>query len=427
MSHAHRTATSVAASPTGSPAPQADCDVALVGGGVIGLTAALALSRCGYRVQLLERGNWPALPPQSDASDIWDSRVLALSPASLGLLDALGVLAQLDSARCAPVYAMQISGDDALSQLGLSAYESGVAELCRIVENNQLRAALLRCLHQAPGVRLVEGAELVALEMVDGLPNLILADGQRCAARLVLAADGAQSRLRELAGISVHRRPYQQVAVVANFRLASAHPHRDCARQWFLGDSILAWLPLPGPRMAMVWSTTPAHAQALLAMDAPQLCAAVAQAGGLASDSLQLLTLASAHALQFQSAVSMTGPRLLLLGDAAHVVHPLAGQGANLGFGDVAALYQTLCSQASVATCASTAAALPDPGARHVLRRVERARAEDVLRMKWLTEGLMALFASDRPVVRGLRNAGLRFCNALPFLKTLLVREAAQH
>ena len=121
MSLAHRTATSVAASRPGSPAPQADCDVALVGGGVIGLAAALALSRCGYRVQLLERGNWPALPPQSDASDIWDSRVLALSPASLQLLDALGVLAQLDSARCAPVYAMQISGDDALSQLGLSA------------------------------------------------------------------------------------------------------------------------------------------------------------------------------------------------------------------------------------------------------------------------------------------------------------------
>lgn len=394
---------------------------------MIGLAAALALSRCGYRVQLLERGDWPASPPQSDASDVWDSRVLALSPASLQLLDALGVLAQLDSTRCAPVYAMQISGDDALSQLGLSAYESGVAELCRIVENNQLRAALLRCLHQAPGVRLVERAELAALEVVDGLPNLILADGQRCAARLVLAADGAQSRLRELAGIAVQRRPYQQVAVVANFRLASAHPHRDCARQWFLGDSILAWLPLPGPRMAMVWSTTPAHAQALLAMDAQQLCAAVAQAGGLAPNSLQLLTPASAHALQFQSAVSMTGPRLLLLGDAAHVVHPLAGQGANLGFGDVAALYQTLSAQEPVAARASTAAVLSDPGARQVLRRVERARAEEVLRMKWLTEGLMTLFASDRPVVRGLRNAGLRFCNALPFVKTLMVRQAAQH
>jgi 2-polyprenyl-6-methoxyphenol hydroxylase-like FAD-dependent oxidoreductase len=123
----------------------------------------------------------------------------------------------------------------------------------------------------------------------------------------------------------------------------------------------------------------------------------------------------------------MTGPRLLLLGDAAHVVHPLAGQGANLGFADVAALYQTLCVQEAVAVRASTASALPDPGARHVLRRVARARAEDVLRMQWLTEGLMALFASDRPGVRRLRNAGLRFCNALPFIKTLMVRQAVQH
>lgn len=423
----HRAPSAVAPSLSGSSSTQPDCDVALVGGGVIGLAAALALSRCGYQVQVLERGDWPALPSQGNASEVWDSRVLALSPASLRLLEALGVLAQLDSARCAPVYAMQISGDDALSQLGLSAYESGVEELCRIVENSQLRAALLRCLQQAPGVRLVERAELAAMEAVDGLPNLILADGQRCAARLVLAADGAQSRLRELAGIAVQRRPYAQVAVVANFQLASAHPHRDCARQWFLGDSILAWLPLPGQRMAMVWSTTPEHAQALLAMDAPQLCAAVALAGGLSPDSLQLLTAAVAHPLQFQSAASMTGPRLLLLGDAAHVVHPLAGQGANLGFADVAALYQTLCVQEAVAVRASTASALPDPGARHVLRRVARARAEDVLRMQWLTEGLMALFASDRPGVRRLRNAGLRFCNALPFIKTLMVRQAAQH
>jgi 2-polyprenyl-6-methoxyphenol hydroxylase-like FAD-dependent oxidoreductase len=135
MPSMHRAPSAVAPSLSGSSSTQPDCDVALVGGGVIGLAAALALSRCGYRVQVLERGDWPALPSQGDASEVWDSRVLALSPASLRLLEALGVLAQLDSARCAPVYAMQISGDDAL----LTAAQAIKAEHGRPVRIHSFR------------------------------------------------------------------------------------------------------------------------------------------------------------------------------------------------------------------------------------------------------------------------------------------------
>jgi len=231
-------------------------------------------------------------------------------------------------------------------------------------------------------------------------------------ARLVVAADGMQSWARQAAGIAVHQRSYGQQGVIANFACSGAH--HDTAYQWFRDDCVLAYLPLPGGRMSMVWSTPDAHAAELLALPVGALCAQVAAAGRLVLGDLSLLSAVQQFPLARMRAARLAAPRVALIGDAGHVVHPLAGQGVNLGFGDAAALARVLLERE----------AFRDPGEIRLLRRYERERAEDILALTVVTDGLQRLFAAPGRGAAQLRNTGLNLTNALPVVKNLLIRRA---
>lgn len=383
-----------------------DFDIVIVGAGLVGASFAMALRGAGLKLALVE-----AQAPAA-AADSWDSRVYAISPGSAAFLDGLGLWKRLDRERINAVHEMLVRGDGADALLRFSAYESGVSELAWIVESRRLQSALWQGLQHQHNLELICPGRCEALQLRDEAAELTLASGRTLQARLVVAADGMHSWARQAAGIAVEQKAYGQMGVVANF--ACARAHHDTAYQWFLEDGVLAYLPLPGQRISIVWSTPDAHAAELLALSADALCARVAEAGKNALGELELLSAPMQFPLAKLRAVRLAAPRIALIGDAGHVVHPLAGQGVNLGFGDASALARVL-QQREV---------FRDPGEIRLLRRYERARAEDILALAWVTDGLQRLFAARGGAAAKLRNAGLNLTNALPVLKNLLIRRA---
>jgi ubiquinone biosynthesis UbiH/UbiF/VisC/COQ6 family hydroxylase len=239
-----------------------------------------------------------------------------------------------------------------------------------------------------------------------------LADGRHLSAKLIVAADGGSSWTRGQAGITAQAHEYEQMGVVANFE--TELPHQHIARQWFSADGVLAWLPLPGNRISIVWSTSNNHAEHLQGLEAEDLVAEVAEAGKKMLGNMRLITPAVAFPLALQTAQQLVKPRLVLIGDAAHLLHPLAGQGVNLGFRDAIALVQTLLGRKP----------MQDIGNMMLLRRYERARKTDMMAMQYMTHGLHSLFASQQPMVNKLRNWGLALTNRQVALKKYLIKQA---
>jgi ubiquinone biosynthesis UbiH/UbiF/VisC/COQ6 family hydroxylase len=387
--------------------PQNDFDVLVVGGGLVGAACALALRQGGLAVGLLESA-FPAPLPQDEG---WDSRIYAVTPGNVAWLRGLGVWDRLDAARITPIHRMQVWGDDGSARLEFDAYESGALELGVIAESRLMLDGLWRRLQEA-GVDLLCPAHPTGMQIETDAAALTLEDGHTVRARLLVGADGAQSWVRQQAGIApLLARDYRQWGVVANFSVEQ--PHRNVARQWFSRDGILAWLPLPGNRISMVWSTPEAHARQLLALDAQELCIAVGEAGFMALGQLQPLTRAVGFPLQLQYNDALIRPRLALIGDAAHRVHPLAGQGVNLGFRDAAALAAILLGNRR-----------QDAGDWLLLRRYERSRKADILSMQAVTDGLQRLFNNDVPALGLLRNFGLAAVNRSGWLKKQLMAQA---
>ena len=387
-------------------------DVIVVGAGLVGLAVAPALSRAGLKVALVDRA--PVAAPEFD-SDSWDARVYAISPGSATFLRSLGAWQMLQSERIEPVEAMQVAGD-AGATMEFSAYELGERALAWIVEERALRVALLPLVFEA-GVEVIGSAALVSLDWTTDACALALTESDAPArvldAKLIVGADGARSWVRQAAGLATEPRPYGQTAVVANF--ACERAHHGIARQWFRADgSVLAWLPLPGRRMSMVWSAPDALATQLRTLDAVALAARVAEAGAHALGALAPITAAASFPLAFLKLPAIIAHRLALVGDAAHGVHPLAGQGVNLGFGDVEALAAVLAERGPAT----------DPGARVLLERFGRRRAEPVLAMQTVTDGLVRLFGPTHPLLKTLRNAGLTAVDRLPLLKRALAQPA---
>ncbi len=381
-------------------------DVLIVGAGLVGASLAVAMGGASLRVALVE-----AKPPVAAAPADWDSRIYAISPANRAFLDTIGVWGRLDPARMASVQQMTVFGDRR-SRIEFSAYEAGVESLAWIVESGALARALWSVMERQPNLTLVCPAIPERLELSESAARLSLDSGRSVDARLVVGADGAQSFVRDQASIRADRKPYGQLGVVANFYCE--RPHRGTAFQWFRQDGVLAWLPLPENRISMVWSTSEAHAQELLVMPPDALCQCVADAGANTLGQLKLITAPAAFPLARMTVSSMVAQRVALIGDAAHVVHPLAGQGVNLGFGDAAELAKVLLSVRPGR----------DVGDRLLLRRFERARAEDILAMRWATHGLERLFLAGKPGLGAVRNLGLNFVDRMQVLKMLLVKHA---
>jgi len=377
--------------------------VIVVGAGLVGAAAALALGRQGLRVALVERQ-----PPQSPP-DQWDTRIYAISPASQRFLERIGAWQRMDAGRVQPVFRMDVSGDTG-GAVRLDAYQAGVSHLAAILESGRLQHALWQAIEADGNVALYCPAAIESLDRDETVSRLKLADGRVLEAELIVGADGAASRIREWAGVASTLVPYGQSGVVANFECE--RPHRGTAFQWFFDSDILAWLPLAGGnRLSMVWSTQTAHADELVALDPAALAEKVQAAGHDRLGALLLLTPAAAFPLRLIRVESAVAPGVALIGDAAHGVHPLAGQGVNLGFGDAEALVEVLVQHRRVFL-----------GDLRVLQRYARMRAEPVQRMQALTHGLHHLFGDSRAA--WLRNAGMRVVDHLPPLKAALVREA---
>jgi 2-octaprenylphenol hydroxylase len=395
-------------------------DVVVAGRGAIGAAAALGLAQAGLRV------GWvgPVLQASAGPAPDWDSRVFALSPGTRSLLRMLRVWDALPAERIAPVYDMRVyAGAQAdAPELHLDAYTGCVDALAWIVENRVLMRTLEDALRYS-GVTAIDDA--VAAFRVEGTGlagrvRLELGSGRTLEARLSLAADGAQSTLRTLAGIEPRVHDYGQRGVVANFD--TARPHGDTAFQWFGPElGVLALLPLPAGhpergRVSMVWSAPEALAAELMALSPEALAARVGQASHEVLGGLVALGAAQAFPLRLVKVPRLIGPRLVLVGDAAHAMHPLAGQGMNVGFGDVAQVLSVLQGRES----------FRDLGDPLLWRRYERARREAVSLMQDATDGLQRAFGDLPGPLVGLRDLGWRTVARSDWLRRRMIAQAAR-
>ncbi|MBC2768840.1 FAD-dependent monooxygenase [Pusillimonas minor] len=384
--------------------------VVVCGAGIVGLSAALGLSRAGIDTVLVA----PKQPLPSKAPGVYCPRVYALSPASQRFLAEQGVWDMLDQQRITPVESMQIYGD-ASGQVSLNAWQAAHHELAWIIESDELE----RVLRQAVQLFRVNWLD----DRFQGFDQggVSLASGKSLPAALVIGAEGAQSVVRSAAGIAHHSKPYGYAGVVTH--LHTQRPHQGTAFQWFTADGIIAFLPMPdtadGHQVSLVWSMPQDQADVLMALDAPARAEWLAsRLTGLAGDCFGAVSVRSpVHAFPlFCEHSDMVAPGVALVGDAAHRVHPLAGQGLNLGLGDVQELLRVLVSKESYRS----------PGDLRVLSRYRRSRAEPVLAMRAVTDGLHRLFAVQAPPVVMARNLGMQLVDRLPWVKRRLIQGASR-
>ena len=388
-------------------------DIAVVGTGIPGLAAALGFAQQGLSVALI--GPRPK-PYAATRTQPFDPRIYAVAPASVALLEALGVWASVDQQRVCAVEHMRVFGDDG-PELAFDAYTATVERLATIVEESELLRVLDAACGFQPAIKRIHSTFASLTVQPDALA-VDLEDGGSLTARLLIGADGASSAVRAAAGINAKVKSYDQTAVVANF--GCARPHLNTAWQWFIDQGVVALLPLPGEHVSLVWSAPEELAAELAALSGDQLASRVTERCALATGEStpvgQLTAIGAAHTFPLRQikVSSLIGSHAVLVGDAAHVIHPLAGQGLNLGLQDVALLLEVVRARE----------AFRDVGDAAVLRRYERGRAEALGLMRFTTDSLAQLFAFDDPLVRRLRNAGLAAVNRLSPLKNALIRRA---
>jgi ubiquinone biosynthesis UbiH/UbiF/VisC/COQ6 family hydroxylase len=384
-----------------------DFDLIVIGGGPVGIAVARAALGCSVAVVAQERRDIAAARP-----DGFDARVYALSPGNVAFLREIRAWQGVPPERLTPIHAMRVFGDRPGSQIEFDAYRAGVPELAWTVEDGALQDAMWAAAQGREDIELFAPAACESLDAGPHKVRLTLRDGRTLSGALLVGADGASSFVREKAGIAVVDRGYGQSAVVANFECEKSHA--NTAFQWFQGGPVLALLPLPGRRTSMVWSLPSEQAESVARLDPDALCHAVGTASRHELGAVSLISAVRSYPLRRLSSARLVGPRVALAGDAAHVIHPLAGQGLNLGLQDARALAAAVMARGPVR----------DPGDFGVLRRYERERAEPILSMDFMVDGLLRLFGSRNDALSRLRNAGLNLTGQLPVLKNLLMRRA---
>ncbi len=384
-------------------------ELAIIGGGMTGLALACATASAGRAVLLIDH--------QALASTVappFDGRVTAIAPGSRSLLEAIGVWPELlEDAE--PILDIRVGERHSPLTVHYDHRAVGGQPLGHIVENRLIRHALLRRLERLPGdvLALASPDRVVGLER-DGAPALLqLASGVRARAALVAVAEGRSSPTRAAAGIGVLRWDYRQTGIVAT--LAHEQPHDGIAIERFFPDGPLALLPMTGRRSSIVWAADDRLADELIGLDDAEF---VAELGERAGERLGAFTLAGPrwhYPLAMVQAQRYTDRRLALIGDAAHAIHPIAGQGWNLALRDVAALAELVIDAGRLGL---------DPGGASVLARYERWRRFDSLALIAITDGLNRLFGNDLLPVRLARELGLGLVERTPPLKRFFMRHA---
>lgn len=384
-------------------------EILVCGSGIAGMATALGLARRGFNVSLL--GPAPARPALGP--DDYHPRVYAISLASRQLLESLGVWQMMDPRRVTAVEAMEVHGD-AAGVVTLHAWQATQQTLAWIIESGEMERVLQQAIQ-------VYGLPWWQEKFTTLSGRAVMTDaGRTLPFDLLVGADGARSPVRKSAGIFHESRPYGDTGVVAH--LEAELPHQNIAVQWFTGDSILALLPMPdtasGHQVSMVWSLPGTVAAEFMAMEpdarAAELERRLAAATGGRQGRLTLRSTPFAFPL-FLERSGMIAPGVALVSDAAHRVHPLAGQGLNLGLGDVRELLRVLVEKESHRSV----------GDERVLARYRRARAQPILAMSLATDGLHRLFASQATPLVALRNLGMQAVDRLPVVKRFLIGGAA--
>ena len=392
---------------------QTDCDILIVGGGLNGPALALALAQGGLRVTVAD-----ARSAQARAERGFDGRAYALALASVRVLQALHVWPALE-AQAQPILGIRVSqgrtGQGAFPlTLGFDHAEIEEGPMGQMVEDRHLYAAFLDAMQAEPGITLKNGVRVVAQDTEGPLARATLDTGEEISARLIVGCDGRDSQVAQRAGIRRWGWDYGQTALVC--AVAHERPHGGVAHQLFLPGGPLAILPLPGNRSSVVWSESRAVAEAIAPLDAAGWLEHLRpRFGGFLGD-IALEGARFAYPLRLSIAEDFIAPRLALVGDAAHGVHPIAGQGLNLGLRDVAALAEVVIEAARRGE---------DIASPLVLERYQQWRRFDVVSLALGMDMVNRLFSNDSSLLAVLRGLGLGAVNALPMLRRLMIREAA--
>ena len=383
-------------------------DLAIVGGGLIGMALARAAAVAGLEAVVLDRQD-----PARFAEDAFDGRVTSIAQGTAIMLGAIGAWQHLEG-RNEAILEIRVADDRAPLYLHFDHREVGDRPFGYMVENRHLRAALARAVGESPAARLLAPVEIAGMERDARGVRLRLADGREVRAPLLVAADGRTSTLREAAGIRSLAWRYPQEAIVATLR--HPEPHYGVAKEHFLPGGPFALLPMTERRSSMVWTERAAIAEAMMALDEGEF---EAEIRGRAGDHLGEVSVTGPrwrHPLGLSNAERYIDRRLVLVGDAAHAMHPLAGQGLNLGYRDVAWLVEILGRRARLGL---------DLGAAEGLEAYQRRRRADALAMLVMTDGLNRLFSNDIAPLRLARALGLGAVERVGPLKRYFERRAS--
>ena len=382
-------------------------DVIIAGGGITGLTLACALKPTGLRIGVIDRHEPDAF------GEAHALRVSAVNRASLAVFDGAGALDCMRRMRVSPFHEMHVWDSTGVGEIHFDAAELGIDALGYIIENNVIRLALLESVKQADTIEWLCPASIRSLAIDAGLKRVQLLDGGELSAHLLVGADGARSAVRAAMGIELVRKSYQQRAIVCT--VATEDAHRRTAWQCFLPSGPLAFLPLSDGTCSIVWSLDERQADEMMALDEQAFARQLARAFEYRLGSVSLVSERAAFPLGHGHVDQYVQSGVALVGDAAHNIHPLAGQGANLGIMDAACL---------AAVIAEALSAGRQWSALHTLRKYERSRKGDNRVMEATMTGFKRLFGNENPLLAEIRNAGLNLVDHAPALKRLFTKQA---